>query len=291
MITKEMNQGLDTLVTVSISEHITENFKQLKVPFYKVVDLVKSKFNYSAGSFKDGYRKKENYVNYSDLIILDVDNGLTLKEAHQKFLPYNHIIATTKSHQKEKNGLVCDRFRVILPTETPITLDSKECDILMRGVMREYNFVDQSCKDSSRFYYPAKDSIVVHKYGFVNFVWQDIYNKEKQLIKKEKEESDRLRNFNQSFNQRKPAYTFEGTKEDYLRSILFTEKLLKLLKFNEKFGAGGRNTYLYAAGCYLKDNKMTDGEIKDSILWLNAQGDGIPEHEINSTIFKSLRLA
>jgi hypothetical protein len=291
MITKEMNQGLDTLVTVSISEHITENFKQLKVPFYKVMDLVKSKFNYSAGSFKDGYRKKENYVNYSDLIILDVDNGLTLKEAHQKFLPYNHIIATTKSHQKEKNGLVCDRFRVILPTETPITLDSKEYDILMRGVMREYNFVDQSCKDSSRFYYPAKDSIVVHKYGFVNFVWQDIYNKEKELIKKEKEESDRLRNFNQSFNQRKPTHTFERTTGEYLRGILNTNKLLEYFRFNTKFGAGGRNNYLYSVAHHLKDNDLDDNEIQSAILWMNGQGDGIPEHEIRSTIFKSLRLA
>ena len=290
MITAEQNKGLDTKVTISISKHITEDFKKLKVPFNKIMDLVKSDFNYSAGTFENGYRNKENYGGYSDMIILDVDDGMTIDKAHQVFLPYNHIIATTKSHQKEKNGIVCDRFRILLPTETPITLNEKEYTILMRGIMKEFSFVDQSCKDASRFYYPSKDSIVSYRYGFINFVWQEYYEKELEYEKEQEEIRNRLRDFNNSA-RREPTYTFEDTKEDYLRSILNTDKLLKLLKFDTKFGAGGRNNYLYSVGCYLQENGMNDDEVSSSILWINSQGDGIDEIEIQKTIFKSLRLS
>lgn len=290
MIIQSQNLGLDSLVTVSISKHITENFKKIQVPFSKIMDLVKSDFNYSAGTFLNGYRNKSNYGNYSNMIILDVDDGLTIDKAHQMFLPYNHIIATTKSHQREKNGIVCDRFRVLLPTETPITLNEKEYTTLMKSIMRKYSFVDQSCKDASRFYYPSKDSIVSYKYGFINFVWQDLYQEQLELEQLEKDRIKRLRDFNKN-SRKKPTDTFETTKEEYLRSILNTDKLLKLIKFDTKFGAGSRNNYLYSIGCYLMDNDMTDEEIISAILWINNQGDGIPEDEIRKTIFKSLKLS
>ena len=133
-------------VTVSISEHITENFKSYCIPFAKVVDLVKSKFNYSAGTFKNNYRNADNYLNYSDMSILDIDDGKTIEEARYIFEPFDYIIATTKSHQKEKNGVVCDRFRVLLPTETPINLDKNQYSKMMGEIYKDYPFVSKSNK-------------------------------------------------------------------------------------------------------------------------------------------------
>lgn len=135
-------------VTVSISEHITENFKSYVVPFSKIADLVKSKFNYSAGAFKDNYRKADNYLNYSDMIILDIDDGKTIEQARIIFEPFDYIIATTKSHQKEKNGIVCDRFRVLLPTENPINLNKTDYSKMMNEVFKDYPFVDTKNKVS-----------------------------------------------------------------------------------------------------------------------------------------------
>jgi hypothetical protein len=289
----EQCEGLDCKITVSISKDITTGFKEYNIPFSKVGDLVKSDFNYSAGTFKDGYRKKDNYNNYSNVIILDVDDGLPIDEAHQIFLPYNHFIATTKSHQKEKNGVVCDRYRVFLPTETPIDLNSEEYSVVMSEIMKEFNFVDKACKDSARFYYPAKDSIVTYKYGFTNFIWQDFYNK----AEIEKENTKRLNEFNQNFKDKTPIVAreniyndFTQTKTEYLKSIQKSEKLLELLKFKERFYSGGRNNYLYAIGCYLKDNGLSDEEVKDNLLWVNAQGDGIRENELRGTVFRSLKV-
>lgn len=284
---------MDTQVTVSISKDITKDFKSLKVPFHKVIDLVKSDFNYSAGMFVDGHRKRDNYANYSDIIILDIDDGLSIDKASEIMKPFTHIIATTKSHQKEKNGIVCDRFRILLPCETPITLNSEQYSIMMKQVLKKFDFCDQVCKDSSRFYYPSKDSIVTHWQGFINFVWEDFYSEAIKESKEEKEKRERLNNLNcrYSNNERRAEdYGIERTKADYLRSILGTPKLLELLKFHTKFGAGSRNTYLYSIGCYLKESDLNDEEIKNGILYVNSCGDGITEQEIKQTIFRSLRI-
>lgn len=276
-------------VTVSISEHITENFKSYVIPFNKMVDLVKSKFNYSAGTFKDNYRNADNYLNYSDLIILDVDDGKSIDEARIIFEPFDYIIATTKSHQKEKNGKICDRFRVILPTEKPINLNKTDYSKMMNEVFKDYPFVDTVCKDSSRFYFPAKNSTIITHSGFTNFEWETYH---KRALENDLIQSDALRRkqqLNEAFNNKSFEYG-NGEKIDYIRKIAKTEKLLKLLKYDEKFISGQRNKTLFTYGKYFQDLGMTDDEIKDNLLWINNQGDSIPEDEIYKTLFKSLRV-
>lgn len=281
---------MNTKVTVSISEHITENFKSLQVPFYKIADLVKSKFNYSAGVFKDNYRNKDNYLCYSDLIILDVDDGLTIKEAKSLFEPFDYIISTTKSHQKDKNGIICDRFRVILPTEEPITLDKEQYSIMMEEVYKDYPFVDTVCKDASRFYFPAKNAEIYTHEGFTRFEWKEYWlkakanNKTYQELKRRKEQLNKVFNTSSSNNE-------ELTKADYIRKIAKTEKLLKVINFDEKFVSGKRNHTLYSWTRYFKEEVgLTDNETMELIYWINNQGDSIPDKEIEKTIFKSLRL-
>ena len=275
-------------VFISFSEHITENFKSINIPFEKICDLVKSKFNYSAGLFKDNYRNSDNYMNFSDLIILDIDDGLTIDEAKKVFMQFDYIIATTKSHQKEKNNKVCDRFRVILPTDKSIHLNKLEYSKMMEEVYQDYPFVDTVCKDASRFYFPSKDSEVYLHNGFCNFYWEDYHDK---AIKKSIENEDnqrRKRQLEKTFSN-KLEYG-NGEKIDYIRNILGTEKLLKLIKYDEKYISGQRNKTLYSYGRYFLDLGFDNEETKDILLWINNQGDSIPEDEIYRTVFKSLRI-
>ena len=139
-------------VTVSYSNHITENFKTVRIPFFKIADLVKSDFNYSAGSFKNGYRKRENYLNYCDLIILDIDDGMSIKDAKDLFCAYDYIIATTKSHQKDKHGIICDRFRVILPTDKPITLNQVDYTKLMAEIHNTFLFFEKTFNSNLKIF-------------------------------------------------------------------------------------------------------------------------------------------
>ena len=277
-------------VTVSISEHITENFKSYVVPFSKIADLVKSKFNYSAGAFKDNYRKADNYLNYSDMIILDIDDGKSIEEARVIFEPFDYIIATTKSHRKEKNGVVCDRFRVLLPTETPIKLDKFQYSKMMEEVYKDYPFVDTVCKDASRFYFPSKDSTIIMHNGFTNFEWEDYHKKAKENDFVYQDALRRKQQLKEAFGNKDNLEYGNGEKIDYIRKIAKTEKLLELLKYDEKYVSGQRNKTLYSYGRYFIDLGFDSEEVKELLLWVNNSGDSIPEDEIYRTVFKSLRI-
>jgi hypothetical protein len=110
--------------------------------------------NYSLGQFKDGKRNLKNFER-TEAIGLDFDDGMTLAEAKEAFKDYTHIIATTKSHGKEKNGKIADRFRVILKLVEPIT-DVETFEATWFDLARKFPACDKACKDASRFFYPSK---------------------------------------------------------------------------------------------------------------------------------------
>jgi hypothetical protein len=95
------------------------------IPDEKLPDLIVRNI-YSPSVFVDGHRLNQKFRG-TDLLVLDVDDGLSLEEAKEVFKDFKHIIATTRNHQKEKklsSGATkpaCDRFRVILFLDKRIT--------------------------------------------------------------------------------------------------------------------------------------------------------------------------
>ena len=92
-------------------------WRQVDVPWEKLPRMVKSQYRQiSPYTFADGVKISENWSNdYQECIILDIDEGLTIEEAKEKFGRYRYLLYTTKSHRKEKHGVIADRFRIILP--------------------------------------------------------------------------------------------------------------------------------------------------------------------------------
>lgn len=109
---------------------------------------------YSLGVFKDDYRTKANFIQ-AESIGLDFDDGVTLAEAEEMFKDYSHIIAPSRNHQVEKNGVKQDRFRVILLLSTPIT-NAETFEATWFSLYQKYPKLDKACKDASRFFYPSK---------------------------------------------------------------------------------------------------------------------------------------
>ena len=146
---------------ISISQQNDNvNFKPVEIN--SLQDLVKqaTKYNYSTGIFKNNYRKKDNFIQ-ADFIAIDVDNDdpndtYTIEGAKEIFKDYKHIIMPTKSHRKDKNGRIADRFRVILFLETPIT-DAKNFTATWVELLNYYPAADKACKDAARFYYPSPE--------------------------------------------------------------------------------------------------------------------------------------
>lgn len=261
----------------------------------QVVDTVKSNYRcYSAGQFTDGKAKDSNWTG-QNMIILDIDDGLSLDRAKDIFAEFKAVIITSKSHQRDKNGTMCDRFRVIMPLRESITCDAETYKETMRFIMcHKYTFVDKQCKDPSRIYFGYTDEntkvIYTQSERLFDFnEWIEKMNKSKEIVKWCDTKEKQIASLTQS--ERK-EFADNGTKADWFRANWKTEKILNAIKFNEKFYKGGRNGTLFSWAKYLMDEVgLSDSETTDLILWINAQGDGISESEINNTIFKSLRIS
>lgn len=142
---------------ISVSDSI-DNFQTVDCSTVKELATLACQKNISTGIFKDGKRNIDSFL-YAECIGLDIDNDnkagtpqLTLAEAKQIFAGKKHLILTTRSHQKEKNGNVADRFRVILFLDTPITT-AEDYYATWFKLKADYPAIDNQCKDPSRFWY------------------------------------------------------------------------------------------------------------------------------------------
>lgn len=129
---------------------LNENMWLTAKPYYQNKDIEFSKLHrivssdyrqYSPFLFKDGTKKSENWNNEKqNILILDVDDGLTIEKAKETFKGFKYFICTTKSHQKEKKGITCDRFRIILPIiNNPI---GDDYFLYMRNLEKMFSFID-----------------------------------------------------------------------------------------------------------------------------------------------------
>ena len=271
----------DLNITFSISNELARDYISHSLPFGEFGSILKSEINYSPFQYRENYRKEDNSIlTNANAIFLDFDDGLSIDKAKCIYSDLCYVLATTKSHQKEKNGKVCDRFRIVIPCETNIHLCKEDYKELMNDIITTYG-ADRACKDISRFYYGYENAEVFYNFGELFDLDKAILKakKKKQIIKEMTKTKERVVNIN-----------FDGSKVDTLRQISHTDKMLRLLKFNERFGAGGRNNYLFACAKYLQDSGMSDDEVVSEVLWINGQGDGISEEEIKQTIMKSLRI-
>lgn len=168
-------------VPMSIGDH--ESANRYPAPLYfrmkeslslsDFVDMMIDKqFAYSPIIFKKtkgnyGYRKSQNFF-ASYVIALDVDMpGLSIKAVtgRIKELGYNGIIIPTKNHMKEKNGIVCERYRILICCDSQIStaiLYKKLCKQISLEICDGKD--DQKCHDGARYFDASpkdiKDQIV-----------------------------------------------------------------------------------------------------------------------------------
>lgn len=94
----------------------------------------------------------------ANVFAVDVDDGLPIDEAHKKLVDLGLacIIGTSKNHQKEKNGITCDRYRIVFFLSETIYLAPQVKQLFFK--VDEMGFgIDAACKDAARFYYPCRE--------------------------------------------------------------------------------------------------------------------------------------
>jgi len=222
-------------VSFSYSNDITKDFKRTTRPFEKVADLLHSDLNYSATEYDGGYRNTENSRPGQNLMVLDYDDGLTIDEALNRFATLRAVIGTTRSHQKEKNGKTCDRFRVVLQCK-PITLGAHEYKEMMREVVDVFGS-DKACINIDRFYYGNPEATVYQSAGKELFDWEHYWERAQARMRREADE----------YSEYRATYNVNGTtdskrkgRDTYASANLVNGArnvtLYKLAKFAERDG-------------------------------------------------------
>lgn len=114
---------------------------------------------YSPHSFTNGIRKQEHWQS-AGCIVADSDDGLTIAEAQSRFKDYPHIIITSRSHMKAKNGKpALPRFHLVLPLDQPITHAATYKQLANLPV---FDGFDTAVFETARYFYPSPDDCEVY---------------------------------------------------------------------------------------------------------------------------------
>lgn len=135
------------------------------VEFSDIPQMVTSGYAYCACKLKDNYRADSNFDGCVDTLIIDVDDSCTIKQAKILFKKYEFFLVTSRNHQKDKHGLVCDRFRLFFNLDKTIHI-RQHIEEVYRQFINKYPFVDEKTRNVSRFFFSSSsDAIVLYNKG------------------------------------------------------------------------------------------------------------------------------
>jgi len=235
---------------ISYSQNITENFQPDIAPFSDLHKLVKaSGYHYAAHKYIDGYRNSSNLIPGFNLVILDVDHGITLSAAQNLLKDYKALFSTTKSHTKQTN-----RFRIILPLSHTVKLKSDAYSKFMENVFNWLPFeVDTATKDCARKWESFNGD---HHYQDGDLLDATLF-----IPQTRKEE--------------------EQTK-----TYLDNNGLSNMERwFHLNTNSGNRSDHLVRYALILVDNGYSIENIRNSVLQFNSKlKDQLEEEEVNNTI-------
>lgn len=144
-------------VNTDCNKYEPQGFVRKQGNFMNIHKIINSDCRYSAGSFLNEYINDENYLKEQNLFIVDIDDSLTIEDAKNLFSGMTYLITTTKSHQKPKGNddLICDRFRIILPTISKFHLEPEIYSQMYMNVLGALGVeeADRKCRNPSRWYY------------------------------------------------------------------------------------------------------------------------------------------
>ncbi len=138
--------NMDSLICSHSTELATE-YQPERAPWddlHKLVTL--TGHHYTAHHFMDGHRSSDKLIPGFNLVILDVDTGISMSTAQMLLKDYKALFAHTKRSTPAHN-----RFRIILPLSHVIRLNSANYAKFMVNIFEWLPFeVDVATKDSAR---------------------------------------------------------------------------------------------------------------------------------------------
>lgn len=153
------------IVTDPRQSAFTEGYVQMKSDVQTLINSLNSGKSFVFAKWKDGRtRRRNDSFESSNIICIDIDNGMTLEEGIKTFNSIAVAIYTTRNHQKEKNGITCDRFRVVIVL--PKTVDKTIYKLISKAFVHIYGH-DYQCVDPCRGYLTVEGG-KVHTFDISN---------------------------------------------------------------------------------------------------------------------------
>lgn len=134
---------------ISVSKDLAKDYiPTTKASLDNILKLIRSpkELNFCVHAFKDNARSNNSAIPGFNLVVLDVDEGVSIGTVKFLLQDYVYIIYTTKSHTQDIN-----RFRVILPMENTLYLPPEEYKEFMNNIYSWLFFdVDTGTNDAAR---------------------------------------------------------------------------------------------------------------------------------------------
>lgn len=262
LIKKSFNEGIEFLrgetldctdldnIRVSYSTDLAIGYKDDTAPFDALHKLTQaSGMHWTNHHLKDGHRQEENAIPGFNIIVLDVENSVSMGTAKVLLKDYKALFYTTRRHTKES-----PRFRVILPTNYELRLDSKDYKEFMNNLFEWLPFdVDTQTGQRARKWlshngtYEYQDGEL---FDVLPFIPKTTRNEQRKNVLKGQQQLDNLE-----------RWVINNT------------------------GDGNRNNQLMRYAMILVDAGYSFDDIRQRVLSLNSKiADRLDEAEIMSTI-------
>jgi len=143
-------------------------WKVKEVNNYTELATLMKQYPYSSAEYDKSYRNSSNANSFNNILIYDIDNDkgqpqLNIKEAQEILKKHNisAMILPSKSNNKDKNGHIAERYRIVIPTKQSINSDIdkdtyREFQFITAKALNIDKYVDKKAlNDKARFYYKS----------------------------------------------------------------------------------------------------------------------------------------
>lgn len=239
-----------TKMVLSYSTDITTDYRNEYAPFEKLHQLTQAPgLHWVAHHLNGGYRNEENCIAGFNLVVIDVDGGVSMSTAKLLLKNYKYLIYTTKRHTEQEN-----RFRIILPINYELAMDAKDYKEFMSNIYEWLPFeVDTATNQRARKW-------LSHD-GHYEYNEGDVLDVLPFIPKTSKNE------------ERKELMNSQQSMDNLERWVI------------NNIGDGNRNNMLLRYAMILLDGGFDFENIRQRVMTLNNKiADKLDEAEVMSTI-------
>ena len=132
---------------ISYSTDLAVDYRPETAPFDQLHKLTQAQgMHWANHHLMGGHRSEENAIPGFNLVVLDVENSVSMSTAQLLLKGYKYLMYTTKRHTEEEN-----RFRIILPINYELKLDAKDYKEFMSNLFDWLPFeVDRGTNQRAR---------------------------------------------------------------------------------------------------------------------------------------------